>query len=124
LSNASVTGAFQLNAYAVIARTIGLGKTSCLGLLYYEPVTDLNGACSDLLIKDDRFLMEFCPKLKAVKLEPDTIAPLLRRVREICDLPECPVGHPDCHDCSLLENLVRGGGKIFSSPASRLELPA
>ena len=114
----------QLNAYAIIAKSIGLGTTSRLGLLYYEPVTDLNSAGSDLLIKDDRFLMAFSPKLKAVKLEPDAIPPLLRRVREICDLPECPAGHPDCHDCSLLENLVRGGGKIFFSPASRLELPA
>jgi hypothetical protein len=114
----------QLNAYAVIAKSIGLGTTSCLGLLYYEPVTELIGAGSDSLIKDDRFLMEFSPKLKAVKLEPDTIPPLLRRVREICDLPECPAGHPDCHDCSLLENLVRGGGKIFSPPVSGLELPA
>jgi hypothetical protein len=101
-----------------------MGTTSCLGLLYYEPVTELNGAGFDSLIKDDRFLMEFSPKLKAVKLEPDTIPPLLRRVREICDLPECPAGRPGCHDCSLLENLVRGGGKTFSSPASRLELPA
>lgn len=87
------------------------GSSSCLGSLYYEPITDLDGTDSDSLIKVDRFLMEFSPKLKSVKLEPEILPPLLRRVREICDLPECPAGRPGCRDCSMLENLVRGAGQ-------------
>ena len=115
----------QLNAYGMIAQRIGLGSTSCLGLLYYEPVTDLDSTDSDSLInKVDRFLMEFSPKLKSVKLEPEILPPLLRRVREICDLSECPAGRPGCRDCSMLEKLVRGGGKIFSFPSSSLEVHA
>jgi len=91
---------------------IGLGQTFCLGLLYYEPVTELEGADSDFLIKSDRFFLEFSPKLKSVKLETEAIHPLLRRVREICDLPECPAGRPDCPDCSMLEELVSAAGQI------------
>jgi hypothetical protein len=106
----------------MIAQRIGLGSTSCLGLLYYEPVTDFDGTDSDSLIKVARFLMEFSPKLKPVKLEPEILPPLLRRVREICELSECPAGRPGCRDCSMLENLVRGGGKIFSFPSSSLEI--
>lgn len=114
----------QLNAYARIAQNIGLGSTFCLGLLYYEPMTELDDIGSDLLIENDRFLLEFSPKLKPVKLEPDIIPPLLRRVRKICDLPECPSGRAGCRDCSMLEKLVRGGGKIFSFPTTGLEAHA
>lgn len=114
----------QLNAYGVIALRIGLGTTSCLGWLYYEPVTDLEITDSDSLIKVDRFLMEFSPKIKPVKLESEILPPLLRRVREICELSECPAGRPGCRDCSMLENLVRGWGKIFSFPVSDLGLHA
>ena len=114
----------QLNAYALIARSIGLGSTSCLGLLYYEPVTDLDYGDSDALIKDDRFFLEFSPKLEPVKLEPEIIPSLLRRVREICDLEECPPSRAGCRDCLMLEQLVRGGGKTFSFPATDLEVRA
>lgn len=93
-------------------------------LLYYEPVTDLESNDSDSLIKVDRFLMEFSPKIKPVKLEPEILPPLLRQVREICDLSECPAGRPGCRDCAMLEKVVRGGGKIFSFPASDLDFHA
>jgi hypothetical protein len=97
----------QLNCYALIAPKIGLGSVYGLGLLYYEPVTELEMTDTDFLIKDDRLFMEFSPKLKPVKLEPENIPPLLRQVREICDLPECPPGRPDCRDCSRLEILAK-----------------
>ena len=112
----------QLNAYALIAQNIGLGQTSSLGLLYYEPVTELEGADPDFLIKNDRFFLEFSPRLKPVKLETETIRPLLRRVREICDLSECPAGRSDCRDCAMLEELVRGGGKTFSFSVNHPEV--
>lgn len=63
----------QLNAYALIAQNIGLGQASRLGLLYYEPVTELEGADPDFLIKNDRFFLEFSPKLKQFELETETI---------------------------------------------------
>jgi hypothetical protein len=105
----------QLNCYALIASRIGLGSISGLGLLYYEPLTEINDADRDFLIRDDRFFLAFSPKLKAVKVEPELIPPLLRRVREICDLPESPTGRPDCRDCWILEAVIRGTSQACSS---------
>jgi hypothetical protein len=105
----------QLNSYALIAPKISLGPVYGLGLLYYEPITDLREADPDSLIKDDRFYLEFAPKLKSVKLEPNLIPPLLNRVREICDTAEIPAARLDCRDCSILENLIRGTGKSVQS---------
>jgi hypothetical protein len=104
----------QLNSYALITPKVGLGSVYGLGLLYYEPVTDLEDSGRDFLIRDDSFFLEFSPKLQPVKLEPNIIPPLLRQVREICDLPDCPTGRVGCHDCSRLEILISGTGKAFS----------
>jgi hypothetical protein len=93
---------------------MGLGSVYGLGLLYYEPVTDLQEAELDFQIKDDSFFLEFSPKLKPVKLEPKIIPPLLRRVREICDPPESLTGRPDCRDCCILDTLMRGTRRAFS----------
>src|ERR1700743_1610624 len=64
------------------------------------------------LIKNDRFFLEFSPQLKQVELDTETIRPLLRRVREICDLSECPAGRPDCRGCARSEELVGEGVKL------------
>lgn len=104
----------QLNCYGLIAPRIGLGSVYGLGVLYYEPVTDLADADRDCLIEDDCFFLKFSPKIKSVRLEPDIIPPLLRRVREICELSDCPEGRPGCCDCAILERLMRGTAKAFS----------
>jgi len=54
--------------------------------------------------------MQFSPKLKQVKLEPNIIPPLLNRVREICDNAECPPARLDCRDCNSLEAILRATG--------------
>jgi hypothetical protein len=92
----------QLNCYALIAAEIGLGSVYGLGLLYYEPITEINAADSALLIEEDGFFLQFSPKLKSVKLDTSKILPLLRRVRNICDAQECPAGKPGCIDCIKL----------------------
>ena len=97
----------QLNCYALIAPMIGLGSVYGLGLLYYEPVTDMEGVDPDSLARSDHFLLKFSPKIKPVDLQLGIIAPLLRRVREICDLTECPTGRPGCQDCAMLKTLIR-----------------
>jgi hypothetical protein len=107
----------QLNSYAFIAPRIGFRPVYALALLYYEPVTDAPEADREFLIKDDCFFLKFSPKLKPVKLEPDIVQPLLRKVREICDLAEAPAGRTDCHDCSKLETLIRGTRMACSLPA-------
>ena len=96
----------QLNCYALIASGIGLGSVYGLGLLYYEPVTDIEAGGATSLIREDGFFFEFLPKLRPVKLEPTMVSPLLRKVREICDLAKCPVGNPGCRDCSRLDLLM------------------
>jgi hypothetical protein len=105
----------QLNCYALIPPRIGLGSVYGLGLLYYEPITDIKDCDPDFLIQDDCFFLQFSPKLKPVKLEPDRIPPLLRRVREICDLSVNPPGRLGCRDCSIVDRLMRGAGLSFLS---------
>jgi hypothetical protein len=105
----------QLNCYALIAAGIGLGAVNGLGLLYYEPVTEIRDVDRDSLIRDDRFFLEFSPKLKLVNLEPDLIRPLLRRGRELCDLSASPTARSGCRNCSMLEALLKSCGLASSS---------
>lgn len=100
----------QLNCYAAIAEKIGFGRVCGLGILYYEPLTELKDLDCESLIQDDRFFLQFSPKLKRVNLEPQIISPLLNRVREICDNAECPTARPDCRDCCNLETILRATG--------------
>lgn len=107
--------AAQLNCYGLIAARIGLGSVYGLGLLYYEPVTDVMDADRDLLVKNDCFLLKFSPKIKPVKLDPNLIPPLLRRAREICELSERPPRRPSCRDCCIMDTMVQGlvGAAVF-----------
>jgi len=103
----------QLNCYGVIAQQIGLGSVYGLGLLYYEPSTDIANRECDLLIKRDRFFLKFSPKLQPVDFEPSILPLLLRQVREICDRSDSPPPRPDCRNCFLLETLIRGVRPAF-----------
>lgn len=96
----------QLNSYAVIAERIGLGRVTGLGLIYYEPATDIGVSDIDSVTDDDGFSMRFVAKLLPIKLQPKSIPPLLRRVRNICDRPTAPAGREGCEDCERLEQLV------------------
>ena len=109
----------QLNCYGMIAQNIGIGSVYGLGLLYYEPVTDITNNERNLLIERDRFFLEFAPKLKPVNFEPNIVAPLLRQVREICDCSDSPPPRLDCRDCYLLDTLIRTArpGFIFLGEA-------
>ena len=112
----------QLNAYAFIAPRVGLGSVYGLGLLYYEPVTDIAVTEVDALVGDDAFSMRFAPKLLPIKVQPDLIPLLLQRARDICDLPSVPTSAPGCRDCMLLDALVAvtgGSGEEIAGPASR-----
>lgn len=95
----------QLNCYAKIAETIGMGSVYGLGLLYYEPVTVLKEDEQEFIIRDDSFFMRFAPKLKPVEIDLTRIPPLLQTVRRICDTPQCPPGRLGCVDCSNVTRL-------------------
>lgn len=96
----------QLNAYAHIAERAGLWPVTGLALVYTEPVTDDAAAQKDANTTGQGFLMEFSAHILTVKLKPQLVPRLLRRVREIYDLPRPPESLPDCKDCRLLENLL------------------
>jgi hypothetical protein len=110
----------QLNGYSRIASQIGAGETSGLGLLYYEPPSALDVNDADSLIANDGFYMRFTSKVLPIKLDSDSIPPLLTRVREIYDLPIAPAGRPGCKDCALLEALVATATKQVPVDASSL----
>jgi hypothetical protein len=96
----------QLNSYALIAEAIGMGSVYGLGLLYYEPVTDLREDHPDFMIRDGGFFLEFAPKLRPVEIDLKRIPPLLQTVRKICDSPQCPSGRDNCPDCLNLNGLL------------------
>lgn len=96
----------QLNSYAVIARRIGLGKVSVLGLVYYEPQTDVNSRSIDSVLCNDGFTMRFAAKLLPLPLKPGRIPSLLKKVRAIHDMPVAPAGKSGCKDCALLDGLA------------------
>jgi len=96
----------QLNAYAYIGERQGFDPVSGLALIYMEPQTDLTEDQLDSVLRDDGFLMGFAGYVLELKLEAERIIPpLLKEVRNICDLEAAPSGKQDCRDCNLLEQL-------------------
>jgi hypothetical protein len=96
----------QLNAYAFIAQRIGMGKVTALGLIYYEPQTDLTTDGIDAVLEDDGFEMKFRAKLLPIELNQASIPLLLHKVRQIYDRKTAPKGRNGCKDCKLMDGLV------------------
>jgi hypothetical protein len=97
----------QLNAYAYIGENIGFSPVKGLGLIYYEPITDLTGKSINSFIFDQGFSMHFSAKLLEVKLDPDQVPLWLSKVREIYDLGNTPPGIKGCKNCDLLDRLLK-----------------
>ena len=95
----------QLNGYAVIAEALGMGTVTGLGLIYFEPRTDIGEADVDALTTEEGFLMRFEAKLLNVDLNRAMIRPLLRRARELFTMPSPPAGRDGCKDCGKLDAL-------------------
>ncbi|HWD93553.1 MAG TPA: hypothetical protein VG938_14525 [Verrucomicrobiae bacterium] len=104
----------QLNCYALIAETIGLGAVYGLGLLYYEPITIFGDEDPDFMINDDSFFLRFVPKLKPIKMDLKRIPPLLRTVRTVCDEPHCPPGRPGCAECSNVARMLEACNDVLA----------
>ncbi len=96
----------QLNGYALITEHIGVGEVSGLGLIYFEPQTDIDGIDVDALINSAGFNMKFAAKILPIELNLDMIPPLMQRVRQICDMDAAPEGRTGCKDCGLLNELM------------------
>lgn len=95
----------QLNSYAVIGAQNGL-RVCGLALVYTEPVTDDESARKDGNQTGSGFIMEFSAHLRPVNLAPETIPPLLAKVREICDWSQPPSAPAGCKNCVLLQGLI------------------
>ena len=96
----------QLNGYALIAESIGLGKVSGLALVYFEPLTDIAGIDVDALIDAAGFAMKFAAKILPIELNLSMIPPLMQRARQIYDMDAAPDGRAGCKDCALLNELM------------------
>ena len=97
----------QLNAYGWIAERLGMGTVGKLGLVYYEPQTNLTTENFDEVLADDGFAMRFQAKVLPLDLRLDRIPPLLHQVRSIFDLAKAPTGRDGCRDCKLLDGLLK-----------------
>ena len=97
----------QLNGYAFIGERTGLKHVTGLGLVYYEPQTDLGVDGLDSILLSDGFMLPFVGKLLPIEVRPDaTIPPLMKKVRQICDLPMAPDGTIGCEDCEKVNKLI------------------
>jgi hypothetical protein len=93
----------QLNGYAYIAERIGFSPVSAIGLIYLEPLTQIGIDDVDTFEIKGGFSMHFLGKLLPLELNQDIIPPLLKRAREIYELPQMPNGKQGCRDCELLQ---------------------
>ena len=97
----------QLNGYAFIGERTGLKPMTGLGLVYYEPQTDLEVDGLDSVLLSDGFMLPFVGKLLPIEVRPNaTIPPLMKKVRQICDLPKAPEGTIGCEDCEKVNKLI------------------
>lgn len=95
----------QLNGYALIVETLKMGTVSGLALIYFEPVTDIEGKDVDALLNAQGFAMKFAAKILPIELNLDMILPLLREARAIYDMKEAPERIPNCPDCKRLDEM-------------------
>ena len=98
----------QLNGYALIAEAICIRPVTGIGLIYYEPQTDLTGEQFDQVIRENGFEMGFGAHCLSIELNPEGIVrPLLKQVRRLADLRQAPRGRGGCEDCRLMEEMGR-----------------
>lgn len=100
----------QLNSYGWIAQRIGLGTVTGLGLVYYEPCTEVEESTIDSVVVDDGLVMKFKAKWVPIPLETERIPWKLEWIRATYDLPIPSSGKPGCKDCALLTRLVEIAG--------------
>ena len=93
----------QLNGYAMIAESIGIRPVVGLGLVYYEPRTEVSVDSLDDVLIDSGFNMGFEAHLKSIKLDPvGVVLPLLAEVRKLNDMEVPPSGAKGCRECDKL----------------------
>ena len=84
-----------------------MGQVGGLGLLYFEPETELSPSSVDSVMGDEGFAMLFSAKLLSIPLAVHEIPPLLQTVRKIHDAAKTPLGRSGCKNCELLDGLMK-----------------
>jgi hypothetical protein len=112
----------RLNAYAMIAESIGLKPVRQIGLIHYRPQTDIiDTTICELgrLVSYDNFLMGFGSHCLQIELKPgEVVKPLLKKVRALWEMDEAPKGMNNCEDCGKLYNLITLLGRRQESDIS------
>jgi hypothetical protein len=97
----------QLNGYAYIFETMGMGKIGGLGLCYYEPQGNAPTVTFETVMQNDGFVMPFKAHLKKIGLGPEAVVlPLLAEVRRYVDMVDAPRSREGCGDCEILEQIA------------------
>ncbi len=94
----------QVNAYALIAKSIGIEPVKSLFLVYMEPLVDEENVELDN-ITGNGFSMRFQPFVRAVRKNEYAVLDLVRKSVEIMDMPYPPDPNPTCPDCAMLESI-------------------
>lgn len=96
----------QLNGYTLITEHLGFGTIDKLGLIYFEPITELDHTAFATKANTDGFLMHFNAKPLPIDIDRAMIVPLLQQARELFDLGEPPAGRDGCTDCERVEEML------------------
>lgn len=98
----------QLNGYAMIAGQCGLRPVTGIGLVYYEPQTNVTSDTLDLVLLEKGFHMPFRAHLLELELKPEeVVVPLLKKVRDLANMTAPPKGRDGCENCRTVGELVR-----------------
>ena len=91
----------QLNGYALIAESLGMGHVEALGLIYCEPPTNDDDGNLDACVGDHGFKMPFRATAVPVGLDRTLIPPLLERAKGILGMEKPPQAREGCKDCKV-----------------------
>lgn len=102
----------QGNVYARIAEATGMGKVAKIGLIYYEPLGDMDPLILPKVALPDGFNMQmrrFCKPLERNDAQLDL---LVKKAHDILAAPVAPASRLGCEDCERLAQLVALAGRV------------
>jgi hypothetical protein len=89
----------QLNAYAIIAESLKIGKVSELALIYTEPAVSDEAACAKENLREKGFCMGFEAKIHRVPLDLKDVGNALKLAKSVFDKRVPPPSGEGCTDC-------------------------
>ena len=96
----------QLNAYAHIAENCGMSPVTGLGLIYYEPFTDITSEDINKFVGQDTFVMHFTGKLLNIDIDFSRLRKALSVARDVYESRSIPDRKGECSECDRLEELL------------------